>query len=536
MFYDDEILQKRVVLLGEAGCGKSTFSKHLTNVWFEIATHPQFSDVDSIKHFQYIFYVSFRFAEENDTIFDMITKQLFDDEKMKKVSQYVLKHLSENCLIVLDGVDEWKASPSYETGRRGDLIGLPGLEGVEDCVILITSRPWRYYSMHSKTRNIFRCLKIDGIKNVNVLAEKILRQLEVQEPEESVNEFLRQVKNRNMSELMKIPLILILTLGVWVDDKSLHRSLCINYANMTQSFIRRSKGLSGWPSKLLQLNLNLKYLETEWAQRSNELPPRLSQYETIQRYAGLLLSIGHLAFDLLLGKEEPTLIFSKATLKKYLLAVDDNDERIYVCLAFGIISKTETVTRGLKKLESYAICHKTFQEFFAALWLISMIRTEKTTLYQCFKVFRNLHEYSVVIQFLCGFDPAIGKEFWIHAANETKGETEAWKRIALQELACRCMSEHYFDPRDKTSVQVYFCIPHIIIDDVSSDESIMLLCQVMEKYHCNVKSVKVAYQFSTKQPEPNIYSRSISYCSGLQSVTLEDIPYVCIRTLTALDL
>ena len=35
LFYKNGVLQKRVILLGEAGAGKTTFIKHLTDVWSE---------------------------------------------------------------------------------------------------------------------------------------------------------------------------------------------------------------------------------------------------------------------------------------------------------------------------------------------------------------------------------------------------------------------------------------------------------------------------------------------------------------------
>ena len=110
LFYKNDVLQKRVILLGEAGAGKTTLCKHLTDVWCDTKTEPQFSDVDEVKQFQYFFYVSCRFAEEKETILDMINNQLFDDEALKTVAIYMVKHHPERCLIVLDGADEWKGS------------------------------------------------------------------------------------------------------------------------------------------------------------------------------------------------------------------------------------------------------------------------------------------------------------------------------------------------------------------------------------------------------------------------------------------
>ena len=535
MFYnDDDELQKRVVLLGEAGAGKTTFLKHFTDVWCGSTSSSQFPDYDFLKRFDYLFYVSCRFASEDETILDMIRKQLFGDNDKMAVARYMLQHHPDLCLVLVDGLDEWVASPSSDTGRMGDIVGLPGLEGVEECVLLMTSRPWRFRSMPSPVMSVFKRLRIDGIKNVEELAEQILKQLQDPQPEKSAEVFLDQVEYKNMFDLMHIPSILIISLGGWVNDRSLHKSLCINYISMIQSLICRTEGRDGWSkSKLRQLLPKLDQLETDWRRESKELPHLLLKYKSLHGYAGLFLSLGHLAFDLLLGKEEQSLVFPKTVFRSYIRTYDENDESIYVCLTMGILSKTETTFRGLKKLESYAFCHKTFQEFFAALWLASKYQTENNKLYQCIKTAKDLQGFEMLIQFLCGFDPVIGKQFWLFVTEQVEMEEveELWKWKQNQYLACRCMKEHEVDPKDEMSSQVYFCIPHISIDYTTSHEDIILLCHVMEEYYSNVKSVYVSGYMNSKQHVQN--SKSISYCSGLRKLTLY---YLSADSSTVLDL
>ena len=498
LFYNNGILQKRVVLLGEAGTGKTTFSKHLTSVWCESSTLPQFADVsDVLKQFHYFFYVSCRFAKKNESTLDMITNQLFDDENMLKVAIHVLKNHPEDCLILIDGADEWEGSTTSETGRRGDIVGLPSMTGVDGSVILITSRPWRFYALSKKTQDSFMRIKINGIEDVEELSFHILEQLEDSDPRQSSSEFLHQVREKDMYELMKIPLILLIALGSWVDDHSLHKSMCINYINMLQSFIRRSKGQADWPSsenKLQYLIPNLNDIEVKWELRSNELPDLLSKYKTLQRYAGIILSLGHLAFDLFTRDNKQSLVFSKAVCKSYLGADEENDESINVCLAFGILSKTETTMRGLKKMESYAFCHKTFQEFFAALWLASKYENEKSKLYKCIKNVDDLFDYEMLITFLCGIDPMAGKQLWLDLAEDVQIPEGRVKKV--QKLVCKCMKQQEFSPIDQASDQIYFCIANIYITIDTSDEDVMLLRHVLEEYSCNVKSLYVEYRSS----------------------------------------
>ena len=431
LLYNGNELEKRVLLVGEAGAGKTTFCKHLTDMWCQI-NHTneeckppflqQLEDVTVLKQFQYLFYISCRFAEEKETIFDMINNQLFDDDKMKEIAKYVLKHNPEDCFIILDGADEWKGSPTSETGRRGDIAGLPGMAGVDSCVIFITSRPWRFHALSEKTQTIFRRLKLKGIADVNMLVESILQKLELPEPVRSSNDFLKQVEENDMSELMEIPLILLIALGSWIDNKSFHKLMCINYIKMIQTFIRRLKGHAGWSSSENRLRLipNLYELETKWEQRSNELPSLLLKYKPLHRYAGLFLLLGQLAFNLLLGKEEQFLIFSKADLTSCIQADDENDESVNVCLALGILSKAETTKRGIKKVENYAFCHKTFQEIFAALWLTSRYTNEASKQYKYIENIQNLYSCDLMITFLCTIEPDTGKKFWIDLMEEDR--------------------------------------------------------------------------------------------------------------------
>ena len=518
LFYNNDVLQKRVVLLGEAGAGKTTFSKHLTSVWCESSTHPQFADVSVLEQFHYFFYVSCRFANKKESILDMITHQLFDDEEMLKVAIHVLKNYPESCFILIDGADEWEGSPTSETGRRGDNAGLPDMTGVADSVILITSRPWRFYSLSKKTQAIFMRLEINGIKDIGELTYRILEQLEDPDPKQSSSKFLDQVIEKDMYELMKIPLILLIALGSWVDDNSLHKSMCNNYINMLQSFIRRSKGQADWPSSenKLQLIPSLNVLEVKWELQLNELPSLLSKYKHLPRYAGLFLQIGHLAFDLLLRENKQSLVFSKAVCKSYLGADEENDESINVCLALGILSKTETTMRGLKKMESFAFCHKTFQEFFAALWLASKYENEISKLYECIKNVDDLFDYEMLIIFLCGIDPRSGKQVWLDLAENV--QIPERRVYIVQKLVCKCMKQQEFNPLDQATDQNYFCIANIHIDRYTSDELIMLLCHVLEEYSCNVKSLHVELYRINDFGKSNVFDENSVICENRGSV------------------
>ena len=84
----------------------------------------------------------------------------------------------------------------------------------------------------------------------------------------------------------------------------------------------------------------------------------------------------------------------------------------------------------------------------------------------------------------------------------------------VTDLVCKCMKEHGFDQKDQTLDQIYFCIPHIVIGNNTSNEAIILLCHVMEEYPCNVKSLHFV----------NCQSQLQTLCSGLQSLKISQLP------------
>ena len=116
LFYKKGVFQNKIMLLGKAGAGKTTLCKHLADVWCNPTAKQQFDDVDVLRQYMFLFYVSFRFAEKNETVLEMIENQLFDNEEMKDIAFQVLKHNSDSCLILMDGFDELQRSALAKTG------------------------------------------------------------------------------------------------------------------------------------------------------------------------------------------------------------------------------------------------------------------------------------------------------------------------------------------------------------------------------------------------------------------------------------
>ena len=521
LFYKKGVLQKKNILLGKAGTGKTTFCKHLVDIWCNPTSKRQFDDVDVLQQFHFLFYVSFRFAEKHETVLEMIRNQLFDDEEMQAIACHVLKHNSDSCLILMDGFDELQRQTLVKTGKRGDITGFPSLTGVQDCILLVTSRPSKFYSLPKEDQKICSTMELDGIKDNEELIKVILTKLEEPDPAKSCSDFQAQMKNINMTEIMKSPLMLIFAIDIWESEKSLPKSICINYIKIIESFVCRYQTKR---EEVITENTEvcIKKLVDKYSESAKLLPNILSNYEFVQMHAGLFLSLGHLASDFLIGQEKQSLVFQKEAFKRY--NIKENDGSLKLCLDLGILTKLESTMRGIKRTESFQFCHKTFQEFFAALWLSRKYTKEdsqeKLTL--CFRTETkdDLLNHGVLIQFMCGLNPELGSDFWKYIAHENIIQYRYSTTVdPVQNLILKAVKEAHYCC-DTQREQLYYCISSVRIDEDTSDEDISLLCKMIQNNSTSLKSLKIQDQICLSYSQYHSLLSSISCATNLPTLTL----------------
>ena len=522
LFYKEGVLQKKIILLGKAGTGKTTFCKHLADIWCNPTSKRQFDDVDVLQQFQFLFYVSFRFAEKHETVLEMIRNQLFDDEEIQAIACHVLKHNSDSCLILMDGFDELQRQTLAKTGKRGDITGFPSLTGVQDCILLVTSRPWKYYSLPKEDQRIFSTMELDGIKDNEELIEVILTKLEEPDPAKSCSHFKAQIKNNNMTEIMKSPLMLIFAIDVWESERSLPKSICINFIKIIKSFVRR------YQTKREEVitestEVFVKKLVDKYSESAKLLPNILSNYEFVQMHAGLFLFLGHLASDFLLGEENQSLVFQKEVCKRY--NIKENDGSLKLCLDLGILTKLESTMRGIKRTESFQFCHKMFQEFFAALWLSRKYTEEDSQekwYLHCIETEDDLLNHGVLIQFMCGLNPELGSDFWKYIAQKNMIQFKYLDSVFLvQNLILRAVKEAHYCCDTKRE-QLYYCMSYVRIDNRTSDEDVSLLCKMIQNSSTYLKSLEMEY-VKMSYSQYHCLLSSFSCATDLTTLTLRNI-------------
>ena len=503
------------MLLGEAGAGKTTFCQHLVDVWSNPSSRRQFDDVDIIKQFQFLFYISCRFAESHETVFNMIECQLFDDQnsELRDIACSVLRHNADSCLILMDGFDELQRSAQAKTGKRGDITGMPSLTNIQNCALVTTSRPWKFLSIPDKEQEKFRCLELDGIKNMAELVETIFQEHQIENPAISCLIFLHVIEKRGMTELMKFPIMLLFAIDVWVEKGSLPKSVSLCYINMIELTISRF-ARKREEANIEKSNTIVEKLLHKYSQSSKCLPKPFSNFAGLRQHAGLLLSLGHLAYDLLIQPNEQILVFQRNVCERYKL--NDSDGSLKYCLDLGLLVKIESTVKGFKQKENFQFCHKTYQEFFAALWL-SYIYTkegsqEMSHIQSCIKSYTDLNNHSVLIQFLCGLCPEAGAELWKYVAQNDNIEIKYTNRNKVQNQVLRAVKEAQ-DCCDHQGVQVYYCIRYVHIDKYTADEDVSLLCKMIQNNSCYLKHLTV---WGTCQSSSQYHSLLSSASSAIE--------------------
>ena len=493
LFHKEGVKQKKIMLLGEAGAGKTTFCQHLVDVWCNPSSRRQFDDVDIIKQFQFLFYISCRFAESHETVFNMIERQLFDDEnsEFRDIACSVLRHNADSCLILMDGFDELQRSAQAKTGKRGDITGMPSLRNIQNCALVTTSRPWKFLSIPNKEQEKFRCLELDGIKDMAELVKTIFQEQQEENPAKSCTDFLDVIKKRGMTRLMKFPIMLIFAIDVWVEKGSLPKSVSLCYINMIElaisRFARKREEANIEKSKTIVEKLLHKY-----SQSSKCLPKPFSNFAGLRQHAGLLLPLGHLAYDPLIQPNEQILVFQRNVCERYRL--NDSDGSLKYCLDLGLLVKIESTIIGVKQKENFQFCHKTYQEFFAALWLSYRYTKEGSQemshIQSCIKSYTDLNNHSVLIQFLCGLCPEAGAELWKYVAQIDNIEFDYLDRKKVQNQVLRAVKEAQ-DCCDHQGDQMYNCIRYVVIDKYTADENVSLLCKMIQNNSCYLKHLRV---------------------------------------------
>ena len=419
MFADTEI--KNIVIKGEGGTGKSTWCKRLLHAWCQVqrrelgiegACDETNSDMEeSLKRFDYLFFVTLRHIKKQLALKDIFfgaTLERLLIKQLTEVCKLVLATKSENVLFLLDGFDEYPF--------------ILDCTGLVHSTIVMTTRPWKYDVLSSRDNKF----KVDAVSKIRGLTYRGIRELSrnvivsynKQSPdmglngsnaEEQTDICLNDIKSAGLSESIRIPLILIITVLTWLENKkSLSKSLTCNILGLLEVIFQRGK------NKLLEPDKQaLKRAEQEKKEPSAFHENLTAKYKFLCDNQVLLQHLGRLAYKGLTDQKKVlSLVFSEDELHECL-----DSEELEICYKLGLLTRSTVTTSLLNPPRvSISFYHKLIQELFAAIGIISDSDNTLSEFTKMLTSLTDVQEMENVILFITALNPCIGSDLSKHIA------------------------------------------------------------------------------------------------------------------------
>ena len=140
-------LDGKIFVTGESGCGKTMLCLKLLESWVK-GNEMHHCPVGTLEkylaeNFSLVFYVALRDSREGTaSLVDMVCESVSNGDPQKiQMVKYALNSSNINCLVIVDGLDEWK---------RTNTLHVPDTYGLVNCVLFYTTRPWVLSNMQLK--------------------------------------------------------------------------------------------------------------------------------------------------------------------------------------------------------------------------------------------------------------------------------------------------------------------------------------------------------------------------------------------------
>ena len=440
IFYVNNKLARRIFLKGEAGHGKTVFCLKLIDTWSGslksrivtcLSSRIFFSkaqeqkcckseeqsrdDVElqsSLSLFDMVFYVPLRHAKQGmSSVGDLVCDSISGcDIRSKQNIKKMLGEGSIPCLVILDGLEEWRAP---DTCR---FRGFPDSDGLVNCTLLCTMRPWRMVNLQLRLDASFdKVVQILGLKNdsietviSNVLVNFYGFDISSDLYKEKFSRLCKKAELPELESLMRIPLMLTASCLVWNEEDDASEEI-----EEIESYQATPYFMTFFYLKLKEITITraenkqctVKYFCVEQRQkpeRSLNVPSILLGFTPIIDFIEILKPVGRLALQDLLS-DEPHLVFPRNKLEREI-----GQTKVELAMKAGILSQTKAPGLSYQQRVKLSFYHKSIQEFIAALY-ITCGGTEALTLFRTHcNTIAKVIELSNMIIFVFGLDPVVG--------------------------------------------------------------------------------------------------------------------------------
>ena len=345
----------RILLVGEAGVGKTTFLAKLSNDW---RTGVDFKDIELL------FRIPLREAERTDQFGNIVQKYLSDATIYgARLDEYVRTHQSK-VMLLLDGLDEFKGDTNTGVGENNVLAQIMNGDKFKDCVIIITTRPWRADKIlnNSKLEEKFTFVTVEGFAedNMKEYAGKFFHADHSMAT--SLQQFLEDDKEMGgvFSTLMApFPIFLAMLCHVWKNDSSRKEAMKLETVSQL-------------------MNLMAYVLKEHYALKADDSEYGEIYKKHIQNATNSFSEVGNAAYP-----HDPSIVTRPLVFNPEASSVK-KDSFETVC-KIGLLAEDKTVApvhvrqkEGIHYITEYRIPHLLILDYLAATYLASLHTSDLT--------------------------------------------------------------------------------------------------------------------------------------------------------------
>ena len=489
LFTKDDKPVRNVFMLGQPGHGKTTFCLYLLKLWCTARTIIMDESNLSVWQrgmfdFDFVFFLSLRHIDSCRTsVIDMICEDVFErDDGNKDVIRHVLCNPKFRCLIIVDGLDEWKYSQEVQEKLRRK--GMPNTAGLSaNCTVLYASRHWKVDLIQPKYSKNDIVVEILGLseKGENAIIQNILVNyfmLSIGSPEyEAKLESLKgQMQNTIFKTSMKIPILVSTFVFLGFDGNYDQKSVIGLVFDQLELLIRRE-------SRHFENEMTKGF---DVASCNKEIPKIIQQNKFLSQCNSIWLKLGKIAFNDLVSKQS-LLVFDLESLQEAVGA-----RQLELALKMGIVGQMQAPGRFHIPKVSIEFFHKSIQEAIAALYIVCNKSTALISLCGYCCTIEQVMEMSNVLQYIAGICPTISHQLSkhiVHVANNDKLVKDERVEInlilgerarMLYNMQCLCYKEITsialptdFEPSTK------YHVSDVVLHYYDDDDKVKITCDMM---------------------------------------------------------
>ncbi|XP_052807504.1 uncharacterized protein LOC128236580 isoform X2 [Mya arenaria] len=511
---DKGTLATTVFVEGEPGTGKSSLCRKIVADWCELnqkgtkeaGTYTLFNQIE------FLFYIKLREVEGKCKVKDMILQCLIDqiesdDKGFTELLTEILK--SERCLILLDGLDEWKHSRKCKLDER-----IPHIEtNWMNCTTIITTRPYKLAEVKVNLSQLGNHVQLQGVESPKELVRKIIWELrKSHQVAGDTDTCVNEIQMKGLWHFRDVPIMLVHIVWLW------HRGKLKE--NMSQCFVYREIIEERWYEMWDKKNI-----------KANK-PPN-----------DFLYALGELAFHQLISpSEDDSIVFEIQgdQLEKFRRYEQSS-------LESGIISCSN---RAGERSPYYHFLHKTLQEYLSA-WYLANCGTELSKMCKHIEELyvhnrrESVFSLSQMFLSLCSLNKTAAEMFSktlndLFTENCERDDYSADKALEFQNMILRGYDEA--EKSGHSRMELEFCLNHVVLGNVEfwkgehdlTTKQKSTLKDCLEKRKSNLMSLHIGEKSTLSsalqyKKDPNILD--LAACKTLKFVDLTNDSYEDINHL-----